>query len=113
MQRSDPARNALDDGATVGFQRRGDPGSVGIVDGEDLTTMYRRWLSEVWGAGRYEVADELLHADLVDHNAYEGQPPGRAGDTWAAQMVRRAFPDLVFTADVVLSDGEYVAGSWR
>ena len=27
-------------------------------------------------------------------------------------MVRRAFPDLVFTPDLVLSDGEYVAGRW-
>jgi SnoaL-like polyketide cyclase len=27
-------------------------------------------------------------------------------------MVRRAFPDLRFTADVVVSDGQFVAGRW-
>ena len=27
-------------------------------------------------------------------------------------MVRRAFPDLRFTADVVVSDGEFAAGRW-
>jgi predicted ester cyclase len=27
-------------------------------------------------------------------------------------MVRKAFPDLKFTADAVLSDGEFVAGRW-
>jgi predicted ester cyclase len=27
-------------------------------------------------------------------------------------MVRRAFPDLRFTADVVISDGQYVVGRW-
>jgi len=27
-------------------------------------------------------------------------------------MVRRAFPDLRFTDDVVMSDGQYVAGRW-
>ena len=27
-------------------------------------------------------------------------------------MVRAAFPDLAFTADVVTSDGEFVAGRW-
>jgi len=27
-------------------------------------------------------------------------------------MVRRAFPDLRFTADVVVADGEFVAGRW-
>lgn len=64
------------------------------------------------GVGRYEVADELLHADLLDHNRMEGQPDGRAGDVWAADMIRRAFPDLRFVADLVLSDGEYVVGRW-
>lgn len=73
---------------------------------------YRRWLLEVWGAGRYEVADELLHVDLVDHNRLEGQPDGRAGDVWAAEMVRRAFPDLRFVPDLVVADGKYVVGRW-
>jgi predicted ester cyclase len=82
------------------------------MDAEGLKAMYRRWLLEVWGAGRYEVADELLAADLVDHNRIEGQPAGRAGDVWAAEMVRRAFPDLRFVADLVVSDGEYVVGRW-
>jgi hypothetical protein len=66
------------------------------MDPETLKDMYRSWLLDVWGGGRYEVADELLHVDLVDHNRYEGQPDGRAGDVWAARMVRRAFPDLRF-----------------
>lgn len=77
-----------------------------------LKDLYRRWLLEIWGAGNYELADELLHVDLIDHNRYEGQPMGRAGDVWAAQMVRRAFPDLRFVPDLVISDGEYVAGRW-
>jgi predicted ester cyclase len=82
------------------------------MDADDLKAKYRRWLLEVWGAGRYEVDDELLHVDLVDHNRYDGQPDGRAGDVWAAQMVRRAFPDLRFVPDLVVSDGEFVAGRW-
>ncbi len=82
------------------------------MDADGLKTMYRRWLLEVWGAGRYEVADEILHPDLLDHNRMDGQPAGRAGDVWAAAMIRRAFPDLRFVADLVLSDGEYVIGRW-
>jgi predicted ester cyclase len=74
--------------------------------------MYGRWLLQVWSEGRYEVAEELLDVDLVDRNRYEGQPDGRAGDVWAARMVRRAFPELRFVSDLVLSDGEYVAGRW-
>ena len=50
--------------------------------------------------------------DLIDHNPYPGQPAGLEGHNWAAAMVRRAFPDLRFTADVVASDGQFVAGRW-
>jgi predicted ester cyclase len=81
------------------------------MDPETLKDKYRRWLLEVWGAGRYEVADELLHVDLVDHKRYDGQPDGRAGDVWAAEMVRR-IPDLRFVPDLVVSDGVHVAGRW-
>ena len=37
-----------------------------------LVEMYERWLLEVWGKGDEAVAAELLHADLVDHNAVPG-----------------------------------------
>jgi predicted ester cyclase len=82
------------------------------MDRAALEDMYRRWLLQAWGAGRFEVSEELLHVDLVDHNRYEGQPAGRAGDVWAARMVRKAFPDLRFTPNLVVSDGECVAGRW-
>ena len=75
------------------------------MDAPELESMYRRWLSEVWGQGRIEVAAELLADDLIDHNPYPGQPPGAAGHHWAVAMVRKAFPDLRFAADLVMSDG--------
>ncbi|MGE3289239.1 MAG: ester cyclase [Pseudonocardia sp.] len=77
-----------------------------------LTDLYRRWLFEVWGAGDFAVADELLAEDLVDHNRAPGQPAGRAGDLWAARAVRTAFPDLRFTLDVAFDSGDLVTGRW-
>ena len=77
-----------------------------------LVDLYRRWLFEVWGAGDYAVADEVLAADLVDHNPSPGQPAGRAGDVWAARMVRAAFPDAAFTLDVAFESGDLVTGRW-
>jgi predicted ester cyclase len=50
--------------------------------------------------------------DLIDHNPYPGQPAGLERHDWAVAMVRRAFPDLAFTGDVVVSDGQFVAGRW-
>ena len=74
--------------------------------------VYRRWLFEVWGNGDETVAEELIHPELLDHNAAPGQPPGRAGDLWAARQVRTAFPDLRFTPDVVFESDDLVTGRW-
>jgi len=82
------------------------------MDAPELESMYRRWLSEVWGQGRTDVAGELMAEDLIDHNPYPRQPAGLKGHNWAVAMVRRAFPDLHFTADVVVSDGQFVVGRW-
>ena len=58
------------------------------MDASELEAMYRRWLSEVWGQGRTDVAGELIAADLIDHNPYPGQPLGWRGTTgrwpWSA-----------------------------
>jgi predicted ester cyclase len=82
------------------------------MDAPDLESMYKRWLSQVWGEGRLDVAGELIAEDAIDHNPYPGQPAGLDGHNWAVAMVRRAFPDLRFTPDVVVCDGEFVAGRW-
>lgn len=82
------------------------------MDAAALKDLYLRWLNEVWGNGKYEVVDEVFAEDVKDHNSYAGQPAGRAGQVWAAQLVRNAFPDLTFVPDVVVSDGEYVTGRW-
>jgi hypothetical protein len=63
--------------------------SVALVNADSFKAMYRRWLLEVWGAGRYAIVDELLHVDLVDHNRTDGQPDGRAGDVGGADGLPR------------------------
>jgi predicted ester cyclase len=66
----------------------------------------------VWGRGDEALAERLLSEDLVDHNRAPGQPAGRAGDVWAANQVRTAFPDLAFTLDVAFESGDLVTGRW-
>jgi predicted ester cyclase len=77
-----------------------------------LVDMYRRWLFDVWGKGDAAAAEQLLAEDLVDHNRLPGQPAGRAGDLWAANAVRTAFPDLHFTLDVAFGHDDLVTGRW-
>ncbi len=78
----------------------------------DNVALYRRWLEEIWDQGHYEVADQIIAEDLIDHTPMKDAPPGRAGDIWAAKTIRTAFPDMHFTIDVVFADDEYVTGRW-
>ena len=60
------------------------------MDAPQLESMYRRWLSEVWGEGRTDVARELLAEDLVDHNPYPRQAPGLDGHNQAVTRGRQS-----------------------
>lgn len=82
------------------------------MNSDQLKAMYRRWLLQEWSEGNYAVAEELIAEDLIDRNPLPGQPQGRAGEIWTAKMIRKAFPDARFEADIVVSDGEYVIGRW-
>jgi predicted ester cyclase len=67
-----------------------------------------RFCQEVWGKGDLRVADEILALDLVDHNGVPGQGPGREGHKDVLRMFRGAFPNLSFTTDDVIAEGDKV-----
>jgi steroid delta-isomerase-like uncharacterized protein len=73
----------------------------------------RRILEEIFGAGRYEIADELIAADAVGHDPALPEPvKGPEGLKEAARGYRAAFPDLKLTADTVIAEGDTVAIRW-
>src|SRR5215213_10087089 len=59
--------------------------------------------------GRFEVLNDLVAEGLVDHNPVPGQPPGRAGFVYWAEMARQAFPDLSGRVEDTLATGGKVA----
>ena len=52
---------------------------------------------------------ELFHDDYVDHVAPPGTPPGFAGVKAIFRMFRTGFPDVKFTIDQMIGEGDYVA----
>jgi predicted ester cyclase len=73
----------------------------------------RRILEEIFGAGRYEVADELVAAEARGHDpALPGPVLGPEGVKEAARGYRRAFPDLKVTVEQVIPNGDHVATRW-
>ncbi|MDQ6712981.1 MAG: ester cyclase, partial [Candidatus Dormibacteraeota bacterium] len=78
---------------------------------ENIKAIGGRIPMEVFGQGRYEVVDEIVSPDIVDHGTPPpGMPPGREGLKAIARAVRAAFPDLKSTVDLQVAEGDLVAG---
>ncbi len=73
---------------------------------EDLV---RRYYGEALNPGRFELLDELLTADFLDHEELRGIPPTHDGLKQKYAMLRAGFPDFGFTVEDLFSTGDPVA----
>jgi len=90
----------------------GDPHRSGQDPPSDIEankSVYRRMVDEVVNQGHFDVVDELFHPDYVDHAAPPGSPPGLDGVKAIFSMFRTGFPDVEFTIDQMIGEGNYVA----
>jgi predicted ester cyclase len=79
---------------------------------EQNREIVRRWIDDVWTAGRLELIDELFSPDFEDHYTPPGGPPGREGIKYDVARIRAAFPDFVCTADDIICEGDRAALRW-
>src|SRR5687767_14717149 len=81
---------------------------------ETNKTISRRFFEEVFGKGKLAVADEIIVKDLV--NSDPGNPPGLLsgieGTKQLVTMYRSAFPDVHFTIDEQIAEGDKVMTRW-
>jgi steroid delta-isomerase-like uncharacterized protein len=63
---------------------------------------------EVFNTGNLALADEVIAADAVDHQAMPGMAPGREGFKQLVTMFRAAFPDLECIIEDMLAEGDKV-----
>ena len=64
---------------------------------------------DLYGQGRYELAEELVTADYVDHEAPPGTPAGPEGANAVLRWLRGAFNDLSYEVKDAFGDGDRVA----
>ena len=69
----------------------------------------RRFVEEFQGAGRQDVAQQLLAADFRNRTAGPGEADGRAGVLETFALLRAALPDLHVEVHDMLADGDRVA----
>lgn len=72
-----------------------------------------RAVFDVWTSGALEKLDELVAPDVVHHDPYDPHASdGRDGMKKAIAIYRDAFPDVRFTSEDQIAEGDRVATRW-
>ena len=72
-----------------------------------------RFYEEVWNKGNVDFAFEVFAEDYIRHDLRSTEaPPGPEGQRKIAADFRAAFPDLRWNVDLILAEGDLVAGRW-
>lgn len=81
---------------------------------EQNKTAVRRFYEEVFNQGRYDVLDEICAPDYVSRspNNPPGLPNNREGLRQLVTIYRNAFPDIHFTIEDIIADGDTVVCRW-
>jgi predicted ester cyclase len=81
---------------------------------EQNKAVARRVFLEIFGQGQMAVADEIVASDHVNSGpgALPGLPPGPEGTKQLIMVYRTAFPDIQFTIDEQIAEGDRVMTRW-
>lgn len=80
---------------------------------EQNKTLVCRAVEEVWNQGNYAVVDELVASDLVVHaSTPAGEIHGPEGVKQFYASLREAFPDIHFTIEDQIAEGDRVVTRW-
>ena len=78
-----------------------------MTDGD--VDLVRQYYDEALNPGRFELLNELLTVDFVDHEELRGIPPTRDGLKQKYGLLRAGFSDFGFTVEDLFSTGDRVA----
>ena len=83
---------------------------------EELKAVVRRFGEEIWHKGRLDAIEEFIAPNYVRHTSHyrEGghDVHGPEGARQSIAAFRAAFPDVHFTEDDILVDGDKVVVRW-
>ena len=75
---------------------------------EENKAVVRRFVEEVFNQGNLAAVDQFLAAEYRDANALPGQEPGREGAKRAFSLYQEVFPDLRYTIEEMIAEGDTV-----
>jgi len=80
---------------------------------EDLKKLNERFNDEVFRRQNINAIDELLTDDFVEHTPAPGQGTDRQGCKDFIAMMMQAFPDVDFTIEAQIAEGDTVSSIGR
>jgi steroid delta-isomerase-like uncharacterized protein len=83
-----------------------------FMTAQDNRTISRRVFEEFWNAGNPDAFAELMAEDIVFRDRDMGEHRGHAATRDFIAMYRAAFPDLRFTIEEQIAEGDRVATRW-
>ena len=82
------------------------------VAAEENKALVRREYEEVWNQGKLDVIDEIYTADFVGHIPGSPDIHGLEGIKTIANMFYTAFPDMQYTIEDMIAEGDKAAVRW-
>jgi steroid delta-isomerase-like uncharacterized protein len=79
----------------------------------DNATIVRRFVDEVITQGKIDLAGDYAWEDVVEQVPMPGQGPGLDGLKDILRGMRAAFPDIVFSIEEQVSEGDKVASRFE
>ncbi len=79
------------------------------MSAEDNKKTARRIVIEIFNAGNAALINEIFAENYVEHALPPGVPQDREGFRMMIPVLRQAFPDLTYTIDDTIAEGDKVA----
>jgi predicted ester cyclase len=79
---------------------------------DENKALVRRLYAEVFAAWNLDVVDQLIGPEFIGHEMPPGTPPGPVGFKQFYGWLRSAFPDLRYTVEDVVAEGDRVVVRW-
>ncbi len=80
---------------------------------EENKALALRWMNEIWQGANPESIKEILAPDFVFNYAFPGVKPDREAYKQAIDMFTAGFPDIKFTTEDMIAEGDKVAVHWK
>lgn len=82
------------------------------MSAEENKAIHRRAFEEIWNQGNLDVVDEIFATDFVFHDPVSPEVRGPKGFKQFVTIYRAAFPDIHFTIEDQIAEGDKVVARW-